>query len=91
MADHRREEFASAALLLNRPLAIGAPSERIAVPARRLLPKARVSLFPVQRLLESGSIDDLDALVLPMDQAYYVSRVQPAFTARSNHAFASDT
>jgi Na+/H+-dicarboxylate symporter/ABC-type amino acid transport substrate-binding protein len=81
VADHRREEFASAALLLNRPLAIGAPSERIAVPARRLLPNARVSLFPVQRLLESGSIDDLDALVLPMDQAYYVSRVQPAFTA----------
>jgi Na+/H+-dicarboxylate symporter len=81
VADHRREEFASAALLLNRPLAIGAPSERIAVPARRLLPKSTVSLFPVQRVLDSGSLDGLDALVMPMDQAHYVSRVQPAFAA----------
>ena len=81
MADHRRAEFASAALLLTQSLAIGASSERLAIPARRLLPNATVSPFPVQRVLDSGSLDGLDALVVPMDQAYYVSRVQPAFAA----------
>jgi hypothetical protein len=69
------------AALQGRPLVLGAPSERLAQPIRRLLPRATVRAHPLGAVLESGELGDLDGLALPMDQAYFISRMQPALAA----------
>jgi ABC-type amino acid transport substrate-binding protein len=79
--DHRRAMFDQMATLRERPLALGAPSARLAEPVQRLLPAATVRAVPLKRVLDSGQLDGLDAIVLPMDQAYYISRMQPALSA----------
>jgi Na+/H+-dicarboxylate symporter len=79
--DHRRGEFGRLSQLLERPLVIGALAERFVEPVRQRLPNATVKAYPLQAVLEKGEMADVDALVLPVDQAYYVSRVQPAFEA----------
>jgi Na+/H+-dicarboxylate symporter/ABC-type amino acid transport substrate-binding protein len=79
--DHRRGEFSELAPMLTRPLVIGAPSDRYVLPIQRRLPRADVKPYPLQTVLETGEMQGVDALVLPMDQAYYASRVQPAFSA----------
>jgi Na+/H+-dicarboxylate symporter len=79
--DHRRAEFSSWASLRQRPLALGTPSERLVFPIRRLLPVAAVSAVRLQDVLDSGRLEGVDAIAMPMDQAYYVSREQPALAA----------
>jgi ABC-type amino acid transport substrate-binding protein len=79
--DYRRAEFRQLAMLQGRPLSLAAPSERLAVPIRRALPSATVASHPLAPILDGGGLDGFDAFVLPMDQAYYVSRVQPALAA----------
>jgi ABC-type amino acid transport substrate-binding protein len=79
--DHRRAEFDSLSELRGRALDIGSPSERLVAPITQRLPQARVKRLQLARLLTEGEMEGVDAVMLPFDQAYYVSRVRPEFSA----------
>jgi cyclohexadienyl dehydratase len=79
--DHRRAQFTSLTGLQASALPLGTPSERLAPPVRRLLPRAIVKEAPLPSLLASGRLDGVEAMVLPLAQAVYASRMQPALAA----------
>jgi Na+/H+-dicarboxylate symporter len=79
--DHRRGEFQRVAPLVNGPLVVGAPSERYISGIRRRVGTASVRPYPLQRIIDNGDLGELDAMVLPLDQAMYLARVQPALAA----------
>jgi len=79
--DHQRSAFSDFGAVQGRPIALAAPSARLGERLERLLPRASISVRPLLEVMESGDLGGADAMALPMDQAYYVSRVQPALAA----------
>ena len=56
-------------------------SSRFVEAVRRRLPQAAVEVASLQALLDSGNLGALDAMVLPIDEAIFASRVQPSLAA----------
>ncbi|MDH4063118.1 MAG: cation:dicarboxylase symporter family transporter, partial [Acidobacteriota bacterium] len=79
--DHRRGEFVRGREVAARPLRLGVLSPRFIEAVRRRLPRATVEPRAMQNILDAGDLGVLDAMVLPIDEAIYASRIQPAFAA----------
>ena len=79
--DHDRGLFASITDIRSRPLRLGVLSDRFIVPVKRMLPMATAVPTPLADVLRTGEMPGLDAYIIPIDQARYVSRVQPGLSA----------
>ncbi len=79
--DHDRGLFAKVADIRGRPLRLGVLSSRFVVPVSRLLPQATVVPTELAEVMRTGEMPGIDAYVIPIDQARYVSRVQPGLSA----------
>ena len=79
--DHDRGLFARVADIRGRPLRLGVLSSRFIVPVSRLLPQADIVPTELGEVLRTGEMPGIDAYVIPIDQARYVSRVQPGLSA----------
>ena len=79
--DHDRGRFARIAEVRGQPLRLGVLSDRFVSPVKRLLPLATTVPTPLADVLRTGEMPGLDAYVIPIDQAQYVSRVQPGLSA----------
>jgi Na+/H+-dicarboxylate symporter len=79
--DYRRGEFLRLDEVRPRPLRLGVLSERFTAAVQRRLPAATIVPGELGTLIDTGDLHGLDGYVLPMDQAYYIARLQPAFDA----------
>ncbi len=79
--DHDRGRFARIVEVRGQPLRLGVLSDRFVSPVKRLLPLATTVPTPLADVLRTGEMPGLDAYVIPIDQAQYVSRVQPGLSA----------
>jgi hypothetical protein len=79
--DYDRGGFARIGDIRGRPLRLGVMSDRFVVPVKRLLPLANIVPMQLADVLRTGEMPGLDAYVIPIDQARYVSRVQPGLSA----------
>ena len=65
----------------NRALRLGVMSDRFTIAVQRLLPLATAVPTPLSEVMKTGQMDGLDAYIIPIDQAHYISRVQPGLSA----------
>jgi Na+/H+-dicarboxylate symporter len=79
--DHARASFARMADVRSRPLRLGVLSDRFTRAVARLLPLATAVPTPLDEVMRTGELPQVDAYLIPIDQARYVSRVQPRLAA----------
>ena len=79
--DHDRALFARMTDVRSKRLRVGVLSDRFLLAASRLLPLATAVPTPLAEVIRTGEMDGLDAYLIPIDQARYVSRVQPRLAA----------
>jgi hypothetical protein len=65
----------------SRPLRLGVLSDRFTRAVARLLPLATAVPTPLDEVMRTGELPQVDAYLIPIDQARYVSRVQPRLAA----------
>jgi hypothetical protein len=73
--DHARASFARMADVRSRPLRLGVLSDRFTRAVARLLPLATAVPTPLDEVMRTGELPQVDAYLIPIDQARYVSRV----------------
>jgi Na+/H+-dicarboxylate symporter/ABC-type amino acid transport substrate-binding protein len=79
--DHARAQFARMADVRSRPVRLGVLADRFTRAVSRLLPLATAVPTPLAEVMRTGEMPHVDAYFIPIDEARYVSRVQPRLAA----------
>ena len=81
VSDFERGNYTRVADARDLPLRLGVISDRFTAGLQRRLPAATIVPTSLAEVMRTGEMQGLDAYVLPIDQARYVSRVQPRLSA----------